>query len=459
VRIPGTGHPKRRRHPEVIGSFRYNESMRLHIRHGHLVFLAFLLAFPVFLVAQTAPLREIHAEGLKTLTEAQVAELSGLSVGKEVGRQDLQAASEELVRTGLFAKVTYNFTTKNDAAVLLTFHLEENQRLVVSYDNFPWYADSELSEAIRKDLPFFDGTLPEAGAVVDIAAKSLSNYLASKGASATVEHLVLASPLADASIQQFHAEGLAPRIASVEFSDPEIKQSRAVQQHLSELVGKSYSRLAIDVFLAEQIRPIYFERGYLHAKIGPAEVRLSGNPNQKLPEEIPIFIPCDPGPVYRWKNVTWKGNNGFSTIALTRILGVKPGELANGMAFEAALDRIREEYGHVGYLDAKLEPVSTFDDAAHTVSYAITVNEGTQYRFNGLTITGISITGEKLVREAWTQQPGAVFDKTLFEQLLTKLEHHHEAVFHEVPVHYDTVGHYLQPDPAKKTVDVLLDFK
>jgi hypothetical protein len=26
-------------------------------------------------------------------------------------------------------------------------------------------------------------------------------------------------------------------------------------------------------------------------------------------------------------------------------------------------------------------------------------------------------------------------------------------------VHYDTVGHWLQPDAARNTVDVLLDFK
>jgi outer membrane protein assembly factor BamA len=459
ARIPCTGNLKSNRHPEVIGDFRYNDFMRSRISQGRLALLVFLLALPFLLVAQTAPLREIHADGLKTLTEAQVAQLSGLSVGQQVGRQDLQAGSEELVRTGLFAKVTYNFTTKNDAAVLLTFHVEENHRLAVSYDNFPWYPDSELNDAIRKDLPFFDGTLPEAGAVVDIAAKALTNYLTSKGAAAQVEHLVLASPLADASIQQFHAEGLAPRIASVEFSDPDLKQYRAIQQHLSELIGKSYSRLAIDVFLAEQIRPIYLEHGYLHAKIGPAEVRLSGNPNQKLPEEIPIYIPCEPGSIYRWKDATWSGNNALSIITLTKILGVKPDEVANGMAFEGGLDRIREEYGHLGYLDAKVAPVPTYDDAARTVSYAISVSEGTQYRYNALTITGISLTGERLVREAWPQKPGEVFDKTMFEQLLTKLEHHHEAVFREVPVHYDSVGHYLQPDPAKKIVDVLLDFK
>jgi len=32
-------------------------------------------------------------------------------------------------------------------------------------------------------------------------------------------------------------------------------------------------------------------------------------------------------------------------------------------------------------------------------------------------------------------------------------------VFKDLPIHYDTVGHWLQTDPAKGTVDVLLDFK
>ncbi len=54
--------------------------------------LAFLLFFalPNLLNAQTATLKEIHADGLKKLTEAQVVSLSGLATGTEVGRNELQ---------------------------------------------------------------------------------------------------------------------------------------------------------------------------------------------------------------------------------------------------------------------------------------------------------------------------------------------------------------------------------
>jgi len=427
--------------------------MRLRL----LLFVAFFFLAPAA-NSQTATLREVHADGLKTLTEANIVALSGLSAGAQVGRKELQDGADALVRSGLFAKVGYNFNTHNDA-VTITFHLEENPHLQVSYDNFPWYSDSELSDAIRKDLPFYDGTLPEAGTVVETVANSLKAFLAAHKASASVEHAVLASPLSDVSLQQFRIEGLTPKIARVEFSDAGLTEDRAVLAHLPEIRGKAYSRMAIDIFLSEAIRPIYQQSGHLRAKIGPAEVRLSGNPTQKLPEEIPVFIPCDPGPVYQWKGVEWSGNAALSSITLTNTLGLKTGDVANGMAVEGGWDLVRAAYGHLGYLDAKVNAKAIYEEQAHTVAYSVAIVEGPQYRFNAMVITGMSLAAERLIQEAWTQKPGDVFDGKLFEQLISNLESHRDNIFKGLPVHYETVGHFLQTDPTKGTVDALLDFK
>ena len=427
-------------------------------RRLRFVLLVFALSPPGRLYSQTATLREIHAEGMKTFTEAQVATLSGLSMGSQVSKKELQDASDLLVRSGLFAKVTYKYETHNDA-VTLTFHVEESPRLRVVYDNLPWYSDSELTDAVRKDLPFFDGTLPEGGTVVELAANSLAAFLAAHGAQAVIQHFVLADPLSEGSVQQFQVAGLSQKIASVEFSDASLKSNRAVQQHMPEIVGKPYSRLAIELFLSESIRPIYLQAGNLRAKIGPAEVRLSGNPNQKLPADIPVYIPCEPGPVYQWNGVEWSGNSTVSTETLNNALGMKAGDLANGMNIEAGLDRARNTYGHLGYLEVALNPVASYHDQDHTVSYKISIVEGRQYHYNAMTVTGMSLTGERMIRDAWSIKPGDVLDKVYFERFLTQLESHREAIFRELPVHYDTVGHWLQTDPAKGTVDVMLDFK
>ena len=406
----------------------------------------------------SAPLREVHVDGEKHLTETQIIAITGLVPGSQIGRDDLQTAADKLVQSGLFAKVSYNFQTKL-ASVLVTYHVEESPRIPVYFDNIPWFADSALGDAIRGKLPFFDGTLPEAGAAVDQAVEAVKELLTSRGVPGSLEHTVIANPSGEGNVEEFHVEGTALQIAKLEFSDPALLNSKAVQQHLSEVIGKPYSRLTIDLFLSEAIRPIYLQQGYLRVKLGPPEVQLTGDPNQKLPSQIPICVPVAPGDVYRWKEVHWSGNTLVSEFTLNGLLGLKPGDIADGMRIEAGWDRAREEYAHRGYLEAKLDQVPAYNDQTHTVSYSVSIQEGPQYRFGKMILTGISPAAERKLHAAWPITAGELFDKAKFEELLTKLQSHQELVFGELPVHYDNVGHWLQTDAAKGTVDVLLDFK
>jgi len=406
----------------------------------------------------TAQLREVKSDGQKKLTEGQIAGLTGLQAGTQVGREDLQKAADKLVASGLFATVKYDFKTRAEG-LTLDFHVTESPRVPAYYDNFPWFGDSELNDAIRTQLPFFDGTLPEAGNVVDIAAEAIHGLLVAHKLDFPVQHQVVANPLGDGNIQQFTVEGAGLKIAGLSFSDAALATNPIVQQHLSEINGKPYSRTTIDVFLAEQIRPVYLRQGYLKAKLGPPEVRLSGPPTAKLPEEIPVYVLIAAGEVFHFGDAQWSGNNVISSIALGAYLGLKTGAVANGMELQAALEQIREEYGRRGYLDATVLPESSFDDAAHTVSYKIAISEGKQYHMGGWVITGISTNGESRVRTTFPIAAGDVFDKIKYEDYLVQLQSHSKDIFGDLPVHYDSVGHWLRADAAKGTVDVLLDFK
>src|SRR5882757_4336829 len=226
----------------------------MRLRNGPIIFLL-AAAFVVSAQAQiapapaaTAPLREIRAEGLKSVSEPQVGALSGLQIGAEVGKDALQAAADKLVQSGLFAKVRYNFQSRTDGLVV-TFHVEEAPRVPAYFDNLPWFADSELNDAIRARLPFYNGALPEAGSIVEQAADAISQFLVTHGLQAAVEHQVVANPIGDGSVQLFRINAEALYIASLQFGDPTLNNSRAVQQELPQLLGKSYSRTAIDVFL------------------------------------------------------------------------------------------------------------------------------------------------------------------------------------------------------------------
>src|SRR5215467_12694360 len=147
----------------------------------------------------TAELREVKSEGQKSLTEAQIAGLAGLQNGAQVGRDDLQKAADKLVATGLFATVKYDFKTRIDG-LTVTFHVGESPRVPVYYDNFPWFGDSELNDAIRAQLPFFDGTLPEGGNVVEEAAGCVHDLLARHKLDLAVQHQVIGNPVGDGNV-------------------------------------------------------------------------------------------------------------------------------------------------------------------------------------------------------------------------------------------------------------------
>src|SRR5882672_4377156 len=244
--------------------FRYYRNMLRHFRAclGTLLLLLLPAGFPASAQtpdAATAPLREVHADGEKFLTEAQIIAITGLVSGAQIGRNDLQTAADRLVQSGLFAKVSFNFQTKV-AGILVTYHVEESQRIPAYFDNIPWFSDSELGDAIRNKFPSFNGTLPEAGAAVDQAGEAVKELLTSRGLQVSLEHTVIPNPNGEGNVQEFRVEGAALQIAKVEFSDPSLLASKAVQQHLSEILGKPYSRMTIDLFLSEAIRPIYLQQ-------------------------------------------------------------------------------------------------------------------------------------------------------------------------------------------------------
>lgn len=408
--------------------------------------------------AATATLTKISTDGLKFLPEAAAVSLTGLTIGSQVGRADLQSGADRLLQTGLFTTVNYDFQTKGDG-VTVTYHLAEAPRLPVYFDNFPWFADSELTEAIRAKLPFYDGHLPAAGNAVDQASAAIAALLATRALNIPLDHQSIANPMGEGDVLEFHVTGASMQIASITFSDPALSASKVIQQHLAEITGKEYSRATIDVFLAEQIRPFYLEQGFLRVKLGPPEIRLAGNPDQKLPERLPVFVPVNAGTVYKWNGAQWRGNGALSEITLNSLLGEKSGAPANGMELEAGWERIREQYGQKGYLEVKIDATPSYDDAARTISYSVSIEEGQAYHFGKLVPSGLSMEGERRLKQAWPIGADAVFDKSVYEDFLAKLETHPPKVFGDLPLHYDGVGHWLQTDPKQGTVDVLLDFK
>jgi len=411
---------------------------------------------------ETAPkvskIAGITVTGTRKFPIDQIVSASGLKIGDVVSADQIQAAADRLAALGIFSAVNYRFSSKAET-ISLEFQVQEGHTVPLSFDDFPWFTDDEIAAAVRREVGLFTGESPESGVMVDEIANVLDKLLASRHIKGELTHQLVAAPTGNGMVLQFRVEAPGLRIQSVQFGDPLAASSERLKDRISDIKGQPYSRFAIEIFENEHLRPLYASKGYLRAKIGPPEPHMMGSSADPAESNVEALIPVAPGPMYSWNGVSWKGNTAVPSTSLDAAVGIKTGEVADGMKIDALWRELELEYGKRGYLDAKLDVQPEFDDNARRVSYRVNIAEGPQYRMGEMVVTGLSLDAERQLRHAWQLAPGQIFDNGYFEKLLTVLAKPGREIFGEIPLHYTECGHWLRPNPDQHTVDVLLDFK
>jgi outer membrane protein assembly factor BamA len=404
----------------------------------------------------TAKIASIEVSGSKKFTNAQVAQLSGLKVGDVVGKEELQAAANRLAASGNFGGVNYRFTT-DSAGIHLTFEVQESSGVPVIFDNFPWFKDEELAAALQQKLGSFDGTAPPQGSQLDAMADALVNILPAHGIHGRVTHTLVEWP-DGGQVMQFIVEGNPVLVQAVDFSDPMAAKSLQVTAQLSEIVGHPYSRLSMALYAYEEVRAAYLSMGYLKVSFGAPTATLVVATGGRA-DVVRITQPIKLGPLFHFGGVTWSGNSAYSVTSLNTMVPFSAGVVVDGNKIQGTWNAIARSYGHIGYMEALVDPTATLDDGAEKVSYSVQVKEGPQYKMGDLIISGLSLDGEKKLRAAWTLAGGAVFDQAYFDDFLTKISKPTPAIYGNIPVHYEKIGNLLRRNEDKHTVDVLIDFQ
>src|SRR5215475_13839759 len=146
-----------------------------------------MLLLAAVAVAQDPPpnakwrLTAIAFEGLKSQSPDKIVAASGLQVGQTIDFEAVKAAAQRLSQTGLFGKVSYRYRYSS-TQIELTFELEEKTtgKKRCHFDNFVWFSDKEIADAIRRDMPDFDGSIVVSDFMGDEIKKSLTRLLAEK---------------------------------------------------------------------------------------------------------------------------------------------------------------------------------------------------------------------------------------------------------------------------------------
>jgi outer membrane protein assembly factor BamA len=404
----------------------------------------------------SAKLAKVSVTGSTRFTSDQIVAEIGLKQGQNVTRGDLQSAADKLTQLGTFAKIAYRFSSAPDG-VTVEYQVADAPGLPISFDNFPWVGEDDLRNAIKAVVPLYDGTGPANGRVLDQMADAVRQYLLTKGIVVQVSHTPMSDPLTGQMTVAFVSAGAEEDVKSIDFSDGLANTNAAIQQRLADLIGKPFSLTALKLFEAEQVEPIYMNRGLLRITFKPPVVQ-APSPTAATTPTVVVHVEIDAGAQYTWGGVSWTGNAALSASELNALVSFKPGEQTDGTKIQALWLSIADAYGHKGYLDATATPTPQFDDQAHRVNYNVAIVEGPQYKMDDLVLSGLSVAGERAVRSAWTIQQGQVFDETFYNAFVDSGAKNSFSGI-GIPYEYQRIDHFLEKDPASAKVNVLLDFK
>jgi outer membrane protein insertion porin family len=407
---------------------------------------------------QSLKLDKIEFKGLERVKEPEALEKSGLTVGQTVTIDDVEAAASRLLESGLFNNLSYKIKGTTDKALLSFEVIERKWTMPVSFDNFVWFTDEELTAAVRRKLPAFDGTAPEAGGVTEQIKQALAELLSERKIEGSVEYTLSENPTTHKVEHLYSVKGPGLRVCKITYAGARAIPEEQLVIKSGGIFDNDYSRAYVGGFVESNLLPLYQERGYLRAAFGPPKVAPEASPECK---GVAVALTVDEGSIYVWDKATWEGAEGLTAQELDAALGMKNREVANVVKIAKGLANVRKAYGHKGYIDARVRPETEFDDSARSVSYRFQVAEGPQYFMGDLVINGLDEVATNNLRGRWRLLHKEVYDEGYVEEFVKKsvTEFQRDAAHAGNPLPALKVVSQARPDRDKHLVNVTLDIK
>ena len=159
---------------------------------NHLLILCFVFATSAALSVAQDPrvIARIEFEGLKQIASTEALATSGLTINQPFKVEEVDAAAQRLLDSGIFRQIGYRTRTTGNK-VTVTFQVEEASGgdAPVVFDNFIWFTDDQLMEAVRREVPAFTGRAPGTGKMIEAITRALQQLLTENKIPGTVEYL------------------------------------------------------------------------------------------------------------------------------------------------------------------------------------------------------------------------------------------------------------------------------
>lgn len=366
----------------------------------------------------------IAVSGVEGYEDYMLTGISGLTVGQkiELPGQEITEAVKRYWKHGLFSNVQIAADSIVGDKIYLHFYLALRPR--VSTINYIGVKKSER-EDLETKLGLLKGNQITPN-MIDRAELLAKNYFDDKGYKNAEINIrqrddVTAKNQVILDIEIDKKEKMKVRQIIIEgnknLSDSKIKGGLFTKGAFTKTheAGKLSTFLKSKKYTPERYKTDkqnlidkYNELGYRDATIVEDSV---WNVDDK---HVSIYLKVDEGKKYYIRNITWVGNTVFSTDYLSRLLGMKKGDVYNQKFMHKRLseddDAVGNEYWNNGYLFYNLQPTEV-NIVGDSIDLEMRIMEGNQAHISRVRINGNTRVYENVVRRELRTKPGDLFSK------------------------------------------------
>lgn len=348
-----------------------------------------------------------------------IKSVAGLQVGQviKVPGPDITRAMRNLWKLRLFEDVQITQDRREGNIIYLTIHLLERSRLAGwSYRGVRQGVHDDLNDVVTPFL--IKGQV--AGTAMQInATNAIKKYYIEKGyPDVTVEvSEEVASERVNTVNLIFQIDPKEKiKIDKIAFSGNEALKDKKLRALMKETKAKSHllkkSKLIESDF--ENDKQLIIDH---YHTLGYRDARITNDSVWRTADGLNVHMTIDEGDQYYFGNITWKGNTLHDSETLSRVLGIKKGEVYNEELLDTRLRfsidgrDVSSLYMDDGYLFFNVDPteVAVRND---TIDIEMRIFEGPQATIDEVVIKGNTRTHEHVIRRELRTQPGQKFSRS-----------------------------------------------
>ncbi len=397
----------------------------------NLWFLGLVLFWTSFSYAQTEGfvkgksyiLDSISVRGIKTFNAQTVISYSGLRKGQEISLpgEEVSAVISKLWGLDLFSDINFFVTKVENNKVSVELEIEE----------LPTLTDVKINglkkgsvESLIKDTELTAGKKLSESFLTNTKNYIVNKYKKEGFLDTKVALNTIKDSVGSNSYKMVVNVDKGPRIKikDIEFVGNEVFKEGKLKGQLKNTKVKNPVRFwkrskFIDTDFKNDLSDLidfYKEQGYRDARIlADTLVRNDDNSNT-----VNLQLEIEEGNKYYFGSIDFIGNTVYSNAILQQVLGLKKGDVYNGVLLKKRIadtskpdgNDITNLYQNNGYLFSNINAVEVSAEA-DTINFEIRITEGKLANFNKIVVEGNTKTNDHVIYRELRTKPGELYSK------------------------------------------------